>query len=68
MHGGGTGQFAAIPQNIGYLSKNLKKPIADYLITGSWSDKAAKEGEKFINVNKVNIFIIKITIFLNKYV
>lgn len=55
MHGGGTGQFAAIPQNIEYLSKNLENPIADYLITGTWSDKAAKEGEKFININKVSI-------------
>ena len=53
MHGGGTGQFAAIPQNLGFLAKNVENPSANYLVTGSWSDKAAKEGEKFIHVNKI---------------
>ncbi|KAI6241390.1 Phosphoserine aminotransferase [Aphelenchoides fujianensis] len=53
MHGGGTGQFAAIPLNISFLAANPEQPTADYLITGTWSQKAAKEAEKFIKVHKV---------------
>lgn len=53
MHGGGTGQFAAIPQNLSFLAKNNTNSSANYLVTGTWSDKAAKEAEKFIHVNKV---------------
>ena len=49
MHGGGTAQFAAIPLN---LCKEGDK--VNYMITGSWSEKAAKEAEKFgLNVNRV---------------
>jgi phosphoserine aminotransferase len=48
MQGGGTGQFAAVPMNlIGLTGK------ADYVITGSWSDKAAKEAKKYGKVNLV---------------
>lgn len=68
MHGGGTGQFAAIPLNLSYLSKNKEQPEADYLVTGgwistlllpkhvisgTWSQKSAKEASKYIKVNKV---------------
>ncbi|KAI1727866.1 aminotransferase class-V domain-containing protein [Ditylenchus destructor] len=53
MHGGGTGQFAAIAQNLGFLAKNQEKPTANYVVTGGWSDKAAKEAAKFITVNQV---------------
>lgn len=53
MHGGGTGQFAALPLNLSYLSKNQTHPEADYLVSGTWSQKSAKEAEKFIKVNKV---------------
>lgn len=53
MHGGGTGQFAAVPLNLHYLAKNVSKPSADYFVTGSWSDKAAIEALKYINVKKV---------------
>ncbi|RWS23583.1 Phosphoserine aminotransferase-like protein [Leptotrombidium deliense] len=50
MQGGGTGQFAAIPLN---LCPGLKDCSADYLVTGAWSSKAAKEAEKYIKVNRV---------------
>jgi phosphoserine aminotransferase len=52
MHGGGTGQFASIPLN---LCEKLKADgeIADYVVTGSWSDKAAKEADKYVKVNRV---------------
>ncbi len=41
MHGGATGQFAAVPMNL------LKGEKADYVITGNFSKKAAKEAEKY---------------------
>ena len=42
MQGGGTGQFASVPLN-------LTKPgdTVDYLVTGSWSKKAAQEAGKY---------------------
>lgn len=50
MQGGGTGQFAAVPLN---LCPNLKDQKADYLVTGAWSQKAAKEATCFVQVNEV---------------
>lgn len=46
LQGGATGQFSAIPMN---LSK--KTDIADYIITGMWSKKAAAEAGKYLQVN-----------------
>lgn len=45
MQGGATAQFSAIPMNLAG-----KHNRALYLCTGIWSEKAAKEAEKFINV------------------
>ena len=42
LQGGATLQFSMIPMN---LLKKSKK--ADYIVTGSWADKAAKEAAKF---------------------
>lgn len=48
MQGGGTGQFAAVAMNlIG------RTGTADYVITGSWSAKAAKEAAQYGKVNAV---------------
>lgn len=48
MQGGGTGLFAAVAMNlIG------RTGTADYLVTGSWSSKAAKEAAKYGKVNQV---------------
>jgi len=47
--GGGTGQFAAIPLN---LCSTLGEEV-DYIVTGTWSEKAAKEAEKYCKVNKI---------------
>lgn len=48
MQGGGTGLFAAVALNlIGRTGS------ADYLVTGSWSAKAAKEATKYGKVNQV---------------
>ena len=45
IQGGATEQFSAIPLNL------IKKGKADYIVTGSFSSKAAKEAKKFIQVN-----------------
>ena len=47
LHGGGTCQFAAIPLNL----TSGKEDMVDYLVTGSWSSKAAKEAEKYATVH-----------------
>lgn len=50
LQGGGTGQFSAVPCNL----MNLKPgQTADYIVTGCWSAKAAKEAEKYGKVNYV---------------
>lgn len=48
MQGGATEQFAAIPLNL--FKKNNK---ADYIVTGAFSKKAAKEAGKFGEVNVI---------------
>ena len=48
VQGGATLQFSMIPINL--MQKNKK---ADYIVTGSWADKAAKEAKKFGDVNIV---------------
>lgn len=45
IQGGATEEFSAIPQNL------MKKGNADYIATGVFSSKAAKEAKKFGNVN-----------------
>lgn len=52
MHGSGTGQFASIPLNLG--GGVLGEGVVNYVITGTWSEKAAKEAEKYLKVNRVN--------------
>ncbi|RUO65354.1 phosphoserine aminotransferase apoenzyme [Pseudidiomarina planktonica] len=43
MHGGGRGQFSAVPQNIAAPDATV-----DYLNTGVWSDFAIREAGKFV--------------------
>lgn len=50
VHGGGTAQFASVPLN---LCTELKKEKVNYVITGTWSEKAAWEAEKYCLVNRV---------------
>ena len=45
LQGGGTLQFSMVPMNLMTGSKK-----ADYILTGSWGKKAAKEAEKFGDV------------------
>ena len=46
LHGGAVGQFAAAPLNL--LSPD---GVADHLVTGLWSEKAAKEAGRYGRVN-----------------
>lgn len=48
LQGGATTQFAAVPLNI---CKN--NDAVDYIVTGSWSDKAVKEGQKYCKTNVI---------------
>ncbi|PNX76188.1 phosphoserine aminotransferase chloroplastic-like [Trifolium pratense] len=48
LQGGATTQFAAVPLNI---CKN--DDAVDYIVTGSWSDKAFKEGQKYCKPNVI---------------
>jgi len=48
LQGGASSQFAAVPLNL-----KRDKVSADYLNTGHWSEKAIKEGKRFLNVNVV---------------
>lgn len=48
-HGGGRGQFSAVPLN---LSKQGQS--ADHLITGSWSKSAVQEANKYVHANVVS--------------
>ena len=47
LQGGGSGQFSAVPLNL------LKRKKADYIPTGMWSVKAAKEGLKYGTTREV---------------
>lgn len=49
-HGGGRGQFSAVPLNLLPEGKS-----ADYIVNGSWSKAAAVEAKNFGNVNVINI-------------
>lgn len=49
-HGGGRGQFSAVPLNLLPQGKS-----ADYIVNGSWSKAAAVEAKNFGNINVVNI-------------
>eukprot|EP00051_Salpingoeca_urceolata_P018068 m.251703 g.251703 ORF g.251703 m.251703 type:complete len:364 (+) comp19112_c0_seq9:2410-3501(+) len=50
LQGGGTAQFASVPLN---LMKG-ENATADYIVTGGWSQKAAKEAAKYGSVRVVN--------------
>ncbi|KAK1134919.1 hypothetical protein K0M31_007685 [Melipona bicolor] len=52
MQGGGTGLFAAVPLNM------MRTGSADYIVTGTWSAKAAEEAAKY---GKVNLVLPKTT-------
>eukprot|EP00250_Pteridium_aquilinum_P004134 c14364_g1_i1 orf=395-1690(-) len=48
LQGGATSQFSSIPLNLCGPSDS-----ADYIVSGSWSDKAFKEGKRYCNAKAV---------------
>ena len=50
LQGGGHTQFAMVPLNL--LNKNEK---ADYLITGSWAQKAYEEAKRYADVKNFGV-------------
>lgn len=50
MHGGGRGQFSAVPLNLMQTGKS-----ADYIISGAWSLAAVEEAQKFGQVRAQDI-------------
>ncbi|KAM9811037.1 phosphoserine aminotransferase [Neosynchiropus ocellatus] len=51
LQGGGSGQFSGVPLNLIGLKEARS---ADYIVTGTWSAKAAKEAEKYGKVNVIH--------------
>ena len=49
-HGGGRGQFSAVPLNLLPEGKT-----ADYIVNGSWSKSAVDEAKKFGDINVIDI-------------
>ena len=49
-HGGGRGQFSAVPLNLLPAGKT-----ADYIVDGSWSKAAAIEAKNFGDINVIDI-------------
>ncbi|PKK95184.1 MAG: 3-phosphoserine/phosphohydroxythreonine aminotransferase [Tenericutes bacterium HGW-Tenericutes-5] len=47
LQGGGHLQFSMVPLNL------MKNKVADYIVTGEWAKKAAKEAAKYLKVNKI---------------
>jgi len=52
--GGGRGQFSAVPMNLRGSANS-----ADFLLTGSWSEGALKEANKFLKTNVVGNIVMQ---------
>ena len=50
LQGGASAQFAAVPMN---LLRRSAKNVADYMVSGVWSEKAIKEAMHFGLINQV---------------
>ncbi|RMH47220.1 MAG: 3-phosphoserine/phosphohydroxythreonine transaminase [Gammaproteobacteria bacterium] len=49
VHGSASHQFAMVPMNLGGAG------YADYACTGRWSDKAEREAERYVEVNRMAV-------------
>ena len=58
MTGGGTGQFAAIPLNFWGA-----EGVAVYLVTGTWSEKAAEEARRILGPERVKVIDLRVELF-----
>ena len=52
--GGATLQFAMVPANL------MKNGVADYIVTGAWSKKAAEEAKKYGRITSYNVCYTKL--------
>ena len=57
MTGGGTGQFAAVPMNFWG-----NEGVGVYLVTGTWSEKAAEEAKKILGPERVKVIDMRVEI------
>ncbi len=59
MQGGGSGQNAFLPMNL--IGKNGNKKMADFVLTGYWSNRSYQEAKRYGNVSAVanNNFSVK---------
>lgn len=56
MHGGGRGQFSAVPLNLLQPTNgNKSEQSADYFISGAWSKSAVAEAEKYGQIKAIDI-------------
>lgn len=53
-HGGGRGQFSAVPQNLAQAQQS-----AAYLVNGSWSEGAYKEATKYLDAQIIGRSIVQ---------
>ena len=53
MQGGATAQFAAVLYNL--VGLNAADETVDYIVTGTWSKKAAQEAQMILGKERVNI-------------
>ena len=52
MQGGGLAENAIVPLNLSALRARDGKPgVADFVLTGSWSEKSSKEAQKYCTAN-----------------
>jgi phosphoserine aminotransferase len=56
MTGGGTGQFAAVPLNFDFTGERK----AVYLVTGTWSEKAAEEAKKIVGAERIVVIDLRV--------
>ncbi|HEY8026523.1 MAG TPA: 3-phosphoserine/phosphohydroxythreonine transaminase [Burkholderiaceae bacterium] len=49
LQGGGLGENAIVPMNL--VGRKAQPATVDFVLTGSWTRKSAKEAEKYCNVN-----------------
>lgn len=47
MQGGGLAENAIVPLNLSALRSNGERGVADFVVTGSWSEKSAKEAARY---------------------
>lgn len=58
MHGGGHGQFAAVPLNLA----SQPTATAHYFVNGAWSQRAAMEASKYCNITTKGIKTLEDTV------